>query len=79
MRNIVTRLVADDRGQDLIEYAILLAMIAVTSVGVMNALGVTLEAKYGAAADAISLATGSGMESGGRAVFTQWTSTPGAN
>ena len=39
MRRLIRRLVVDDSGQDLIEYALLAALIAVVSIGALETLG----------------------------------------
>lgn len=39
MSDLLIRLTADDAGQDLIEYSLLAALIAVVCIGAMTALG----------------------------------------
>ncbi len=38
MKNLMTRLVRDESGQDLIEYSLLAALVAVGSIAAMNTL-----------------------------------------
>ena len=42
MKNIVTRFVRDEEGQDLIEYSLLAALIAVACIAAMRALAVDI-------------------------------------
>jgi len=44
----LTRLVTDERGQDLIEYAFLSAAIGLAGVTVFNAMGGVMQTAYGA-------------------------------
>jgi pilus assembly protein Flp/PilA len=55
MKNIVTRFVREEEGQDLIEYSLLAALIAVACIAAMNALAVDINgifARIGAALQA---------------------------
>jgi pilus assembly protein Flp/PilA len=55
MKNIVTRFVREEDGQDLIEYSLLAALIAVACIAAMQALAVDINeifAAIGAALDA---------------------------
>jgi pilus assembly protein Flp/PilA len=42
MKNLVTRFVREEEGQDLIEYSLLAALIAVACIAAMNALAVDI-------------------------------------
>lgn len=46
MKTIVARLIADDRGQDLIEYALLTATLAFATIAGVNALGTAMNSSY---------------------------------
>ena len=46
IRNCLAALLPDTRGQDLIEYALLSALVGVVVLAAMNALGVTLGDVY---------------------------------
>jgi pilus assembly protein Flp/PilA len=55
MKNLVTRFVREEEGQDLIEYSLLAALIAVACIAAMNALAVDINgifARIGAALQA---------------------------
>jgi pilus assembly protein Flp/PilA len=55
MKNLVIRFVREEEGQDLIEYSLLAALIAVACITAMKALAVDINqifAKIGAALDA---------------------------
>jgi pilus assembly protein Flp/PilA len=55
MKNLVNRFVREEEGQDLIEYSLLAALIAVACIAAMKALAVDINqifAKIGAAHDA---------------------------
>jgi pilus assembly protein Flp/PilA len=55
MKNLVTRFVREEEGQDLIEYSLLAALIAVACVAAMQALAVDINEIFtaiGAALDA---------------------------
>jgi pilus assembly protein Flp/PilA len=42
MRNVITRLFVDDRGQDLIEYGLLASLIVLVVLGAVSSLGTEL-------------------------------------
>ena len=42
MKNLITRFIREEEGQDLIEYAPLAALIASSSIAMMDALGVRI-------------------------------------
>ena len=49
MKNLITRmrtLTRDDSGQDLLEYALLVALIAIVAVGAVTAAGVQVDAIF---------------------------------
>lgn len=48
MKNLFVRFVRDEEGQDLIEYSLLAALIAVASIVAMNALAVDINAIFAA-------------------------------
>ncbi len=55
MKNLINRFVREEEGQDLIEYSLLAALIAVACIAAMQALAVDVNgifAKIGAALDA---------------------------
>jgi pilus assembly protein Flp/PilA len=55
MKNLVNRFVREEEGQDLIEYSLLAALIAVACIAAMKALAVDINqifTKIGAALDA---------------------------
>ena len=45
----LARFIRDDEGQDLVEYALLLAVVALAAVAAMGALGTAINSKYSAA------------------------------
>ena len=47
MKNIVTRFVREEEGQDLIEYSLLAALIAVACIVAMQALAVDINGIFG--------------------------------
>ena len=47
MRQFFNRLVAEDQGQDLIEYALLAALISVLAVVAITSVGTKLQTSYG--------------------------------
>jgi len=47
------RFLADEDGQDLIEYALLVALIALATIGAIAAVGNALSAKYASMASSI--------------------------
>jgi pilus assembly protein Flp/PilA len=42
MKNVMARFIREDEGQDLIEYSLLCALIAVASIAAMTALGTSI-------------------------------------
>jgi Flp pilus assembly pilin Flp len=50
----IRRLVGDDLAQDLIEYALLLALIALAVISGLQSLGIAVNGQYGAASTAIA-------------------------
>jgi pilus assembly protein Flp/PilA len=47
MKNLFARFMKEDEGQDLIEYALLAALIAIASIATMNALAGGISSKFG--------------------------------
>jgi pilus assembly protein Flp/PilA len=47
MKNLMTRFVREEEGQDLIEYALLCALIAVAAIAGMNGLATQINAIFG--------------------------------
>lgn len=56
MRNLVGRLLRENRGQDLIEYAFLTAFISLSVAAGLSQVGVSLDSWYAAMADLITTA-----------------------
>ena len=54
MKNLVKRFVADDQGQDLIEYALLGGFVSLVAVVGATALGNNLNTWYGAVATRVA-------------------------
>jgi Flp pilus assembly pilin Flp len=77
---LVKRLVGDDLGQDLIEYALLLTFIALAVVIGLQSLGGAINGQYGAASTAIAGAGGGAGDSddGGNGGGNPGNPTPGA-
>ena len=46
MRNLLKRLVCDEQGQDLIEYALLAGLISLASIAAITALGAAINTNY---------------------------------
>jgi pilus assembly protein Flp/PilA len=46
MKNLFNRFVAEDNGQDLIEYALLAGLISLASIVAITALGAAIQGKY---------------------------------
>lgn len=46
MKNLVLRFIADEEGQDLIEYALLAALIALAAITAMQNLGGAINSKF---------------------------------
>ena len=53
MRRSIRRLVVDDAGQDLVEYGLLAAFIAVVSISVLTMLGPNIEKWFGVVESAL--------------------------
>jgi len=51
MEMLLSRLVRDEGGQDLIEYALLAALISMASIVAMSALGTAISVHYGVIMD----------------------------
>lgn len=47
MKNVLKRLLTDTDGQDLIEYALLAALIALAAITAMTSLGQAINTKFG--------------------------------
>jgi pilus assembly protein Flp/PilA len=56
MKNLFVRFVRDEEGQDLIEYSLLAALIAVAAIAAMNALAVDINAIFAAIGGALAAA-----------------------
>jgi pilus assembly protein Flp/PilA len=48
MKNLIARFVREEEGQDLIEYSLLAALIAVACIAAMNLLAADINAIFGA-------------------------------
>jgi len=46
MKNLIARFVREDEGQDLVEYALLIAFIALACIVGMQALGTAINTEY---------------------------------
>ena len=57
MKSFVARLLREDDGQDLIEYALLAALIALAAVTAMNQLGGAINQKFDAVSSSLSSAS----------------------
>jgi pilus assembly protein Flp/PilA len=58
MKNLMARFVRDEEGQDLIEYSLLAALIAVGSIVVMNEVGDEIDAIFRRITAALQAAPG---------------------
>ena len=47
MKNFIRRLISETEGQDLIEYALLAALIALAAITAMTSLGTAINTKFG--------------------------------
>jgi pilus assembly protein Flp/PilA len=56
MKNLFNRFVAEDNGQDLIEYALLAGLISLASVTAIGLLGTAIQTKFGAVTTAVTAA-----------------------
>lgn len=54
MRNLLTRLWRDEQGQDLVEYGLLVVLIALAAVATINIIGMTIANAFNNANAAIS-------------------------
>lgn len=59
MKAILVRLLRDDRGQDLIEYALLAGLIAVVAVAAITSTGTAVQGLFGTVATQVGGAAGS--------------------
>jgi Flp pilus assembly pilin Flp len=75
-RNFLRRFVADDTAQDLVEYALLLACLALVAAAGLRSLGAGINSKYGDIATAVSTAGVSGGTPGAPAATVPAPSTP---
>lgn len=57
MKSLVSRLIQENDGQDLIEYALLAALIALAAVTAMNSLGGAINAKFDAVSSSLTSAS----------------------
>lgn len=57
MKSFVARLLREDDGQDLIEYALLAALIALAAVTAMNSLGGAINGKFDAVSSSLASAS----------------------
>ncbi len=60
MKNLFNRFVREEEGQDLIEYALLAALIAVASILAMTTLGGKITDIFGLIGDSLDAAPGGG-------------------
>lgn len=58
MNNLMARFVREEEGQDLIEYSLLCALIAVASIFAMQQLGLSISAIFGRVKTALDNAPG---------------------
>jgi len=54
MKNLIARFVREDEGQDLVEYALLIAFIALACIVGMKTLGTAINTEYGSIATSLS-------------------------
>ncbi len=57
MKNLVKQLWQDESGQDLVEYALLLVLVALAAITTMRALATAVNAVFTAAAADLAVAT----------------------
>ena len=57
MKNLMKRLWLEEEGQDLTEYGLLLALVAVAAVASMNTLAKAIEGVFGSASSALTSAS----------------------
>jgi pilus assembly protein Flp/PilA len=60
MNELIARFVREDEGQDLVEYALLLALISLAAIAAIGVLGGAINAKYTSASSTL---TGAGAGS----------------
>ena len=56
MKHLIVRLVREDAGQDLIEYALLAGLISLASVVAITALGTAIQGKFTQVGDSVTAA-----------------------
>ena len=54
MKNLFSRFVREEQGQDLIEYALLAGLISLASVGAITGLGTAIQNKFAGVGTAVS-------------------------
>ena len=57
MKELIVRFVREDEGQDLVDYALLLALIALAAITAMGLLGTAINNKYGSATNTLNSAS----------------------
>ncbi len=57
MKNVIKQLLTETEGQDLIEYALLAALIALAAITAMGSLGTAINQKFGAVSSSLSSAS----------------------
>jgi pilus assembly protein Flp/PilA len=57
MMKLLTRFVREEDGQDLVEYALLLALVALAAITAMGLLGAAINNKYGSATASLDAAS----------------------
>ena len=57
MKNLLKRLWQDDKGQDLIEYALLVALVALAATAGMNTLAGAINTEFGKLGSSLTSAT----------------------
>jgi pilus assembly protein Flp/PilA len=58
LKNLIVRLVRDEEGQDLIEYALLATFVSLVAIAGASLLGTALNNWYGAVSDRVNGAAG---------------------
>ncbi len=53
MLSLVKRLVKEEEGQGMVEYALIIALVSVVAIGILTTLGTDITAKFGAASNAL--------------------------
>ena len=59
MKNLITRFVREDEGQDLVEYALLIAFIALACIVGLQNLGTAINQTYNSISTSLTSAVGS--------------------